>query len=76
MRLRTEIYEDTELEPYSKAFLERRAELAVRFGIVDAPTAQHWLDGFTALVAAGAFVMTLNFYGAVGVKPSRVRGRR
>ena len=33
------------------------------------PTAQRWLDGFTALVAAGAFVFTMNYYGAVGVKP-------
>jgi hypothetical protein len=36
---------------------------------VDALTAQRWLDGFTALVAAGAFVFTMNYYGAVGVKP-------
>jgi ubiquinone/menaquinone biosynthesis C-methylase UbiE len=79
VRLRTEVFQDTDLEPYTKAFLERRAELAVRFGIVDATTAQHWLDGFTALVAAGEFVMTLNFYGAVGVKPGdrrTVRGLR
>lgn len=76
VRLQTEVYQDTELEPYSKTFLERRAEHAVRFGIVDAPAAQRWLDGFTALVAEGAFVMTLNFYGAVGVKPDRPRSSR
>lgn len=76
VRLRTEVYQDTALEPYSKTFLERRAEQAVRFGIVDAPTAQRWLDGFTALVAKGAFVMTLNFYGAVGVKPGGPRSAR
>lgn len=66
VRLLTDVYQDTTLEPYTKGFLERRAENAVRFGIVDAPTAQRWLDGFTALVAAGAFVFTMNFYGAVG----------
>lgn len=76
IRLRTEVFQDTELEPYTKTFLERRAELAVRYGIVDAGTAQRWLDGFTALVAAGEFVMTLNYYGAVGIKPGGRRTRR
>ena len=78
VRLQTDVFQDTTLDPYAKAFLERRAELGVRFGIVDATTAQRWLDGFTALVAAGTFVMTLNFYGAVGVKPAAARrtGRR
>jgi SAM-dependent methyltransferase len=73
VRLRTEVYQDTELEPYTKTFLERRAELAVRYGMIDAATAQRWLDGFTALVAAGDFVMTLNYFGAIGVKPGRRR---
>jgi len=77
VRLLTDVYQDTTLEPYTKTFLERRAERAVQFGIVDAATAQRWLDGFTALVAAGAFVMTMNFYGAVGDKPAPGRsGRR
>lgn len=75
VRLQTEVFQDTELDPYTKAFLERRAELGVHFGLVDAATAQRWLDGFTALVAAGTFVMTLNFYGAVGVKPGATRRR-
>jgi hypothetical protein len=76
VRLRTDVYQDTELEPYTKTFLERRAELAVRYGLVDAPTAQRWLDGFTALAAAAEFVMTMNYYGAVGVKPSDRGARR
>src|SRR5438874_5253066 len=62
VRLLTDVYQDTELEPYTKTFLERRAENAVRFGIVDAATAQRWLDGFTRLVAQGSFVMTINYY--------------
>jgi len=69
VRLLTDVYQDTTLEPWTKTFLERRAERAVRFGIVDAPTAERWLDGFTEVVAAEAFVLTLNYYGAVGVKP-------
>jgi SAM-dependent methyltransferase len=76
VRLLTDVFQDTTLEPFAKAFLERRAANAVRFGIVDAPTAQTWLDGFTRLVAAGTFVLTFNYYGAVGVKPAGARGRR
>ena len=44
--------------------------LARAFALVDEPTATRWLDGFTAVVAEGAFVMTLNYYGAVGTKPA------
>jgi len=74
VRLLTDVFQDTTLAPWSRTFLERRAENAVRFGIVDAPTARGWLDGLTRLVADGAFVLTLNYYGAVGVKPARARG--
>ncbi len=69
VRLMTDVYQDTELTAYTKTFLERRAEHAVRFGIANAATVQNWLDGFTRLVAEGAFVMTINFYGAAGTKP-------
>src|SRR5947199_44126 len=70
VRLLTDVYQDTTLEPWTKTFLERRAERAVRFGIVDVSTAERWLDGFTEVVAADAFVLTLNYYGAVGTKPA------
>ena len=59
VRLLTDVYQDTALAPFSKSFLERRAENAVRFGLVTPATAQAWLDGFTALVAGGAFVLTI-----------------
>jgi SAM-dependent methyltransferase len=74
VRLLTDVYQDTTLEPFSKAFLERRAENAVRFGLVGPRKAQEWLDGFTELVARGGFVLTMNYFGAVGVKPAA--GRR
>jgi len=76
VRLSTEVFQDTTLEPFTKTFLERRADNAVRFGLVDPPTAQTWLDGFTELVSAGGFVLTFNYYGAVGVKPAAARARR
>jgi len=69
VRLLTDVYQDTTLEPWTKTFLERRAERALRFGIVDAPTAERWLDGFTEVVAVDSFVLTVNYYGAVGIKP-------
>jgi ubiquinone/menaquinone biosynthesis C-methylase UbiE len=75
VRLLTDVYQDTALSPYSKAFLERRGENAVRFGIAGAATIQGWLDGFTRLVAEGAFVLTINFYGAVGTRRSRPAAR-
>jgi ubiquinone/menaquinone biosynthesis C-methylase UbiE len=73
VRVLADVYQDTALTPFSRAFLERRAENAVRFGIVDPPTAQRWLDGFNEYVARGVFVLTMNYFGAVGVKPG---GRR
>ncbi|HSF06399.1 MAG TPA: methyltransferase domain-containing protein [Methylomirabilota bacterium] len=76
VRLQTDVYQDTTLEPYTKRFLERRAENAVRFGIIDPPAAQRWLDNITAVVATGAFVLTVNYYGAVGVKPRPASTRR
>jgi SAM-dependent methyltransferase len=74
VRLRTNVYQETTLTPYMKGFLERRAENAVRFGIVDGAAAQRWLDGITGLARAGTFVFTVNYYGAVAVKPP-ARGR-
>jgi ubiquinone/menaquinone biosynthesis C-methylase UbiE len=72
VRLLTDVYQDTALEPYTQTFLERRAERAVRFGIATAAEARAWLDGLTGLVRDGAFVMTMNYYGAAGGVP---RGR-
>jgi len=68
VRLLADVYQDTALTDFSRAFLERRAENAVRFAIVDAATAERWLDGFNDYLARGAFVLTMNYFGAVGVK--------
>ena len=68
VRVLSDVYQDTELTEFSRAFLGRRAENAVRFGIVDAATAERWLDGFNDYLARGAFVLTMNYFGAVGVK--------
>jgi len=67
VRMLADVYQDTTLTRFSRNFLERRAENAVRFGIVDAPTAERWLDGFNALYAEGNFVLTMQYFGACGL---------
>ena len=74
VKMIADVYQDTTLTQFSRNFLGRRAENAVRFGIVDAPTAERWLDGFNALRAEGNFVLTMQYFGAAGVKPAP--GRR
>jgi len=71
VRMLADVYQDTTLTRFSRNFLERRAENAVRFGIVDAATAEGWLDGFNTLYAEGNFVLTMQYFGAAGVKPAR-----
>jgi ubiquinone/menaquinone biosynthesis C-methylase UbiE len=71
VRMLADTYQDTTLTQFSRSFLGRRAENAVRFGIVDAPTAERWLDGFNALHAEGNFVLTMQYFGAVGVRGAR-----
>ena len=73
VRMLADVYQDTALTQFSRNFLERRAENAVRFGIVDVATAERWLDGFNALVAEGNFVLTMQYFGACGVTPDPVR---
>jgi SAM-dependent methyltransferase len=70
VRLLPDMYQDTTLTPYTETFLGRRAENAVRFGIVDEDEAQRWLDGVADRLGQGAFVFTMNYYGAVARKPT------
>jgi SAM-dependent methyltransferase len=70
IRLATDVYQDSRLEAWTWSMLERRAENAVKLGIVGERQARGWLEAIRAQAAAGAFVFTLNFYGAVGVKPA------
>jgi ubiquinone/menaquinone biosynthesis C-methylase UbiE len=70
VRLRTDVYQDTTYEPFTRGLIERRARHAVEFGIVSARTAARWVAEVERSVAAGSFFLTLNFYGAVGVKPA------
>jgi ubiquinone/menaquinone biosynthesis C-methylase UbiE len=70
VRLRTDVFQDTTFTPFARSMLERRAENAVRFRLVSAAAASRWLGSLERRAAEGRFVMTLNFYGALGVKPA------
>ncbi len=74
VRLTTDVFQDTTLTPFTRSMLERRADNAVRFGLVSARAAARWLEAVERLAAQGRFVFTLNFYGAIGVKPGSPRG--
>lgn len=68
VRLTTDVFQDTTLTPFSRSMLERRAENAVRFGLASQKAASRWIETLERLAAQGRFVLTLNFYGAAGVK--------
>lgn len=73
VRVLTDVYQDTTFEPWSRTFLLRRAENAVKWKIVSERQAERWLAGIEARAYAKTFLMTLNFYGVVGVKPRERR---
>ena len=69
VRLVTDVYQDTRLNPWTWSTLERRATGAVKLSVVSERKARRWLSALKAQADAGTFVFTVNFYGAVGVKP-------
>ena len=77
VRLTTDVFQDTTYAAFTRSMLERRAENAVRFGLTSQRAASRWLATLDRRAAEGRFVMTLNFYGAAGIKPGRpgVAGR-
>jgi ubiquinone/menaquinone biosynthesis C-methylase UbiE len=68
VRLTTDVFQDTTLTPFSRSMLERRAENAVRLRLASQKAASRWIETVERLAAQGRFVMTLNFYGAAGIK--------
>jgi ubiquinone/menaquinone biosynthesis C-methylase UbiE len=69
VRLLADVYQVRSLDPFTHALLKRRADTAVRFGLVGAGRAARWLAAIERADAAGHFVFTFNYYGAVGTKP-------
>jgi SAM-dependent methyltransferase len=70
VRLTTDVFQDTTFTPFSRSMLQRRADSAVRFGLTSRRAAERWFGTLDQLAGQGRFVMTLNFYGACGIKPA------
>lgn len=73
VRLLADVYQARSLDPFTHALLERRAATAAHFGLIGARSATRWLAAIERADAAGHFVFTFNYYGAVGIKPDRPR---
>jgi ubiquinone/menaquinone biosynthesis C-methylase UbiE len=69
VRLLADVYQVRSLDPFTHALLKRRAEIAMRFGLIGAGRAARWLAAIEHADAAGHFVFTFNYYGAAGLKP-------
>jgi ubiquinone/menaquinone biosynthesis C-methylase UbiE len=69
VRLLADVFQAQRLDAFSHNLLERRAADAVRFGLVSPRGAARWLAEVERADAAGHFVFTFNYYGAVGTKP-------
>jgi ubiquinone/menaquinone biosynthesis C-methylase UbiE len=71
VRLLADVYQAQRLDGFTHNLLERRAANAVQFGLVSARRAAGWLAEIERADAAGRFVFSFNYYGAVGTKPRR-----
>jgi SAM-dependent methyltransferase len=59
---------DRVYDDYVRSILERRVELATRWRIVTAAEGRRWLRSAETAASQGDFFMSLNYYGAVGVR--------
>ena len=69
VRSRAFVVVDRTYDDYVRSMLERRVELATRWRLVAAVEGRRWLRSAEAAAARGDFFMSLNYYGAVGVRP-------
>jgi len=69
VRLLADVYQVRRLDPFTHSLLDRRAAMAVQFGLVGARRAAGWLADIERADAAGHFVFTFNYYGAAGTRP-------
>ena len=68
VRSRAFVVVDSAYDDYVRSLLERRVELAVRWRIVTAVEGRRWLGSAEAAAGRGHFYMSLNYYGAVGIR--------
>jgi SAM-dependent methyltransferase len=72
VRLLADVYQVRSLDPFTHSLLKRRTEIAMQFGLIGPRQAAGWLDAIERADAAGHFVFSFNYYGAVGIKPVEV----
>src|SRR4030095_12995392 len=53
VRLAVEVFQDTKLEPYTRAMLRRRAENAIRLYLAPPPAAARWIAGIARFRRSG-----------------------
>ena len=68
VRGRAFVVVDSVYDDYVRSMLERRVELAVRWRVVTAAEGRRWLGSAAAAASRGDFYMSLNYYGAVGIR--------
>lgn len=69
VRSRAFVVVDRVYDDYVRWMLERRVDLAARWRLVTAADGRRWLRSVEAAADRGDFFMSLNYYGAVGVRP-------
>jgi ubiquinone/menaquinone biosynthesis C-methylase UbiE len=69
VRSRVFVVVDRVYDDYVRWMLERRADLATRWRLVTAADGRRWLRSVEVAADRGDFFMSLNYYGAVGVRP-------
>ena len=69
VRRRAFVVVDSTYDDYVRSMLERRVDLARRWRLVTAADGRRWLRSAEAAADRGDFFMSLNYYGAVGVRP-------
>jgi len=70
VRAYADVYCDTAFSPFARNLLQRRVGEAVRLGTASRAAAAGWLAEIERRASRGEFLMTLNYYGAAGVKPA------
>jgi ubiquinone/menaquinone biosynthesis C-methylase UbiE len=69
VRSRAFVVVDRVYDDYVRWMLERRVDLAARWHLVTAADGRRWLRSIETAADRGDFFMSLNYYGAVGVRP-------
>ena len=68
VRLRPFVVVETAYDPYIRSLLERRVKLCRRWRVISRAEGRTWLGVVEARAREGAFFLSLNYYGAVGVR--------